>query len=292
MPSSARMGVEYNSQADVEVMRPEANSGVKVSAWGTNHGSSLAPRNLSHNLDPDGAIIPQSVPPKLQSPNAAMPPPPPPPQSSAFRQSLAPTSAYARHLSHATAQTTLYADPPLVPPRQRTERDILLSHHRFLATPTTDASYENALVAAYDNKLYKEFVLMSLSRWREGMVAMRWRTEEEVKMGKGVDMCAELECNKEASDEQEVLFAYAEDGEQKEALVKARLCGRCREKLVRAREREKRDGEKREDRSRSRNRSRRTKDWGERRNRRKRRSRSPHADANEGKKPRQRRRRG
>jgi len=205
-----------------------------------------------------------------------MPPPPPtaaaPTQSRAFRQSLAPTSAYARHLSHAAAQATLYANQPAPAPTQRTERDILVSHHRFLAPPAgtaASASYETALVAAYDSKLYKEFVLVSLSRWREGLVAMRWRTEDEVMARKGTDACAELECDSEATDEQEVLFAYQEEGERKEALVKARLCGRCRDRLGRAMEREKRSAAKREDRSRSRSRSRlrRTKDGARRRRR-------------------------
>lgn len=148
-------------------------------------------------------------------------------------------------------------------------------------------------MAAYDKKLYKEFVLMSLSRWREGMVAMRWRTEDEVKAGKGTDTCAELECGRHARDEQEVLFAYKEDAEQKEALVKVRLCGGCRDKLGRARERERKKGaEKKEDRSRSRSRSRsrRTKD--SKRHRRRSRSRSPPGDADEVREHQRHRRRG
>ncbi|KAA8898921.1 folate-sensitive fragile site protein Fra10Ac1-domain-containing protein, partial [Sphaerosporella brunnea] len=167
-----------------------------------------------------------------------------PPLSEAFRQSLAPTSAYTRHLSYTAAQANLYNNAPSAPAPQRTERDILLTHHRFLRSPSptapdANADYEKALAETYDKKLYKEFVLMSLSRWREGMVAMRWRTEEEVKSGKGERVCAELECGKEKEAETEVLFAYVEDGEKKEAMVKTRLCGGCREKLRKAREREK-----------------------------------------------------
>jgi protein FRA10AC1 len=149
-----------------------------------------------------------------------------------------------------------------------------------LRSPTSPSKddeddYEKSLVEAYDKKLYKEFVLISLARWREGMVAMRWRTEEEVRSGKGETGCAELACDRKREGETEVLFAYVEHEEKKEALVKVRLCKGCGEKLRRAREREKR-GSRSRDRRRSRSRSpkRRSEDR-ERRRRGDDRSRSP-----------------
>jgi len=178
-----------------------------------------------------------------------------PPQSSAFRQSLAPTSAYARHLSYSAAQNHIYNNPAPAPPTQRTERDILLSHHRFLqehsSATTTTAEYERALVASYDAKLYKEFVLIELSQYRAGRVAMRWRTEEEVKKGKGERTCAALDCEEVSEGEREVLFSYVEDGEAREAMVKVRLCEPCGVKLTKAREREGGGKKKEEGRSRS-----------------------------------------
>ncbi|KAF8252443.1 hypothetical protein K440DRAFT_633752, partial [Wilcoxina mikolae CBS 423.85] len=170
-------------------------------------------------------------------------------QSSAFRQSLAPTSAYARHLSYSAAQSHIYNNPAQPPPPQRTERDILLSHHRFLrehSPASTTAEYERALVASYDAKLYKEFVLIELSQYCAGRVAMRWRTEEEVKKGKGERTCAALDCEKASEGEREVLFNYVEDGEAREAMVKVRLCEVCSGKLTKAKEREG-GGKKREE---------------------------------------------
>jgi len=50
---------------------------------------------------------------------------------------------------------------------------------------------------------------------------MRWRTAEEVKLGKGQFMCGNKKCSEgEMMRTWEVNFAYVEDGEKKNALVK------------------------------------------------------------------------
>ena len=50
---------------------------------------------------------------------------------------------------------------------------------------------------------------------------MRWRTEEEVKLGKGQFMCGSRKCSEaEMMRTWEVNFAYIEAGEKKNALVK------------------------------------------------------------------------
>ncbi|KAI5818267.1 folate-sensitive fragile site protein Fra10Ac1-domain-containing protein [Pyronema omphalodes] len=171
-----------------------------------------------------------------------------------FSQSLAPTNAHTRFTAIASAQQTLYHRPPAPIPIQRTERDILISHHQFLRddsvacdtdtqdtrkaseaststhennntrkannSTSTTSTYETTLTSTYDSTLYKEYVLISLSHYKSGKVAMRWRIETEVKTGKGSEICAELECSRKQEVEREVLFCYREFGEEKEALVK------------------------------------------------------------------------
>lgn len=48
------------------------------------------------------------------------------------------------------------------------------------------------------NKLFKEFALADLSKYREGKVGLRWRTEAEVEMGKGHLSCGGLHCTRPA----------------------------------------------------------------------------------------------
>ncbi|KAI5786890.1 folate-sensitive fragile site protein Fra10Ac1-domain-containing protein [Pyronema domesticum] len=182
-----------------------------------------------------------------------------------FSQSLAPTSAHARHTSLASAQRYIYNRPPSPIPIQRTERDILLSHHRFLrdespGSPSAADTYEKNLIAAYDAKLYKEYVLIELSQYRAGRVAMRWRTEQEVKDGKGERVCAGLGCGRGTEEEREVLFNYEEHGEGKEAMVKVRLCAGCARRLRKAKGERRRSRSPRRHRERSRSRERRKRD--------------------------------
>ncbi|TGZ83229.1 hypothetical protein EX30DRAFT_339430 [Ascodesmis nigricans] len=207
----------------------------------------------------------------------------PPINDKAFRQSYAPTSAYTRHLIASAAQAYYYNNPPPAPSTVRTERDILEEHHRFLRDDGQDEkatddskSEEKELARRYYDKLFKEYAVVDLSRWREGMVGMRWRTADEVRNGKGQDICGSLNCKVENNLEvREVDFAYEEEGKSKRALVKVQLCRECRRKLRKAQDKEgtrserhrsshgqsrdrkeSRHGHRREDRRRARTRSR------------------------------------
>jgi len=61
---------------------------------------------------------------------------------------------------------------------------------------------------------------------------MRWQTKQEVLSGKGVSVCANKACAlREGLSSYEVNFAYVEDGERKNALVKVRVCEECAKKL-------------------------------------------------------------
>lgn len=65
---------------------------------------------------------------------------------------------------------------------------------------------------------------------------MRWRTIEEVKVGKGEGICANVSCARtEGLEGMEVMFGYIEDRKQKNVLVKCVLCEKCGHKMKRAR---------------------------------------------------------
>lgn len=84
----------------------------------------------------------------------------------------------------------------------------------------------------YYRKLFREYALADLSRFREGKLGLRWRTEREVVAGKGQFSCGNKRCDvAERLHSYEVLFAYVEHGEKKRCLVKLRVCEQCARKL-------------------------------------------------------------
>ncbi|KAG0026613.1 hypothetical protein BGZ81_006213, partial [Podila clonocystis] len=116
----------------------------------------------------------------------------------------------------------------------KTELEILRENHRFLrsAEDDKDLPWEKRLAKKYYDKLFKEYALVELKYYREGRIAMRWRTENEVTRGKGQFTCGSLRCDEtKGLQSWEVNFAYVEQGEKKNALVKVRLCERCSERL-------------------------------------------------------------
>ena len=98
--------------------------------------------------------------------------------------------------------------------------DILKSQHRFLRSEEDNEKVEG-VVARYESALYKDYVIADLSR-HAGLVGLRWRTEKEVKEGKGKDFCGAKSCFSRAElSSVEALFSYVEQGESKSALGKA-----------------------------------------------------------------------
>ncbi|VDL72073.1 unnamed protein product [Nippostrongylus brasiliensis] len=77
-----------------------------------------------------------------------------------------------------------------------------------------------------------EYCIIDLTYFKKNKVAMRWRTEAEVRSGKGQFICGAKKCpvNSDLTS-WEVNFCYDEDGEKKNALVKVRLCRQCSEML-------------------------------------------------------------
>ncbi|KAL6073099.1 FRA10A associated CGG repeat 1 [Balamuthia mandrillaris] len=139
----------------------------------------------------------------------------------------------------------------------RTESQILKEQYRFLRTEEDDQAenaleaWEKKLAKKYYDKLFKEYCIVDLTRYREGKVGMRWRVEKEVMEGKGQFTCGNKSCNAASElNSFEVPFKYKEAGEVKSALVKVRVCPNCARKLnykkIKEQEREERKRQKRE----------------------------------------------
>nr|XP_022288373.1 protein FRA10AC1 homolog [Crassostrea virginica] len=116
--------------------------------------------------------------------------------------------------------------------RDKTDIDVIKEHHKFLWDDEEADTWEKRLAKKYYDKLFKEYCITDLSRYKENKVAMRWRIEKEVVEGKGHFSCGNRKCNeRDGLRSWEVNFAYVEEGEKKNALVKLRLCSDCSYKL-------------------------------------------------------------
>lgn len=116
----------------------------------------------------------------------------------------------------------------------KTDHDVLQENHRFLWEEEDVAStWGQQLAKTYYDRLFKEYCLCDLSRYKEKKIGMRWRTEKELVVGKGQFYCGNVHCNAthEDLDSWEVLFGYVEHGQKKSALVKLRLCAQCSDRL-------------------------------------------------------------
>jgi len=128
-------------------------------------------------------------------------------------------------------------------PYEDTGAAAIARERRFVRDEAEDARRSREwgvrLARRYHDKLFKTYCVCDLSRVEEARgedgrarVGMRWRTEDEVRRGKGQFTCAERRC--ERSDGLrtfECHFAYNERGERKSALVKVRACEACAKKL-------------------------------------------------------------
>ncbi|KAH0543921.1 hypothetical protein FGG08_001822 [Glutinoglossum americanum] len=125
-----------------------------------------------------------------------------------FHQSSRPSSAYTRHLQQVSAYLHYYGGSKPQPSSFRTERQLLEENHKFIRDDDDGdeaGAGEKEIARRYYEKLFREFALVELGRWREGMadagwendqVAMRWRTKDEVLSGKGQFTCASLSCSR------------------------------------------------------------------------------------------------
>ncbi|XP_073934847.1 protein FRA10AC1 homolog isoform X2 [Castor canadensis] len=116
----------------------------------------------------------------------------------------------------------------------KTDLDVIRENHRFLwnEEDETDMTWEKRLAKKYYDKLFKEYCIADLSRFKENKFGFRWRVEKEVISGKGQFFCGNKCCDiKEGLKSWEVNFGYIEHGEKRNALVKLRLCQECSLKL-------------------------------------------------------------
>ncbi|KAK6500918.1 hypothetical protein TWF506_003678 [Arthrobotrys conoides] len=195
-------------------------------------------------------------------------------------------SAYARHIQKCLQYVDFYGGSVPTASKGKTERDLLEQEFEFLR----DDSHENdhgpndtakEIAKKYYENLFREFALIDLSRWREGQVALRWRTKQEVLQGLGQFTCASLTCSRHAAapteesidefrlddtrvndkseggevgglETFEMNFGYVEKGVKKNALVKVCVCEKCARKLRRVNEGRKDDDRRERKRSRDR----------------------------------------
>ncbi|KAI1886872.1 hypothetical protein AGOR_G00200260 [Albula goreensis] len=118
--------------------------------------------------------------------------------------------------------------------KDKTDLDVVRENHRFLwrDEDEEDMTWEKELAKKYYDKLFKEYCIADLSRYKENKFGFRWRVENEVVSGKGQFSCGNKRCEKqEGLKSWEVNFAYVEQGEKRNALVKLRLCPECSYKL-------------------------------------------------------------
>jgi protein FRA10AC1 len=119
----------------------------------------------------------------------------------------------------------------------KTDLDVIKENHRFLwdgegSAEDKELTWGQRVAKKYYDRLFKEYCICDLSRYKENKIAMRWRTEKEVRAGKGQFQCGERKCEEaEGLRTWEVNFAYVERQEKKNALVKVRLCPDCSYKL-------------------------------------------------------------
>lgn len=87
-----------------------------------------------------------------------------------------------------------YVKPvPTARPRTKHALEILQQRHQFLRDNDDDSSrsmvkaggasteeWEEQLSKSWYDKLFREYALCDLSRYKEGGVALRWRVEDEV----------------------------------------------------------------------------------------------------------------
>ncbi|XP_015262117.1 PREDICTED: protein FRA10AC1 [Gekko japonicus] len=146
--------------------------------------------------------------------------------------------AYARHKKLVNDYILFYGgkkeDFKRSGANDKTDLDIVRENHRFVwrEEDEVDMTWEKRLSKKYYDKLFKEYCIADLTKYKENKFGFRWRHEKEVISGKGQFFCGSKHCDeKEGLKSWEVNFGYVEQGEKKNALVKLRLCPECSYKL-------------------------------------------------------------
>ncbi|CAI5723050.1 unnamed protein product [Hyaloperonospora brassicae] len=115
--------------------------------------------------------------------------------------------------------------------------NVLKSKFQFIRDDDADAEqgetdWQIRMSVRYYQQLFREYALADLSRYAEGKIGLRWRTEAEVVAGKGQFICGNKRCDERTQlHSYELLFAYVEHGKRKRCFVKVRVCSTCAAKL-------------------------------------------------------------
>ncbi|KAF1323861.1 hypothetical protein FI667_g10196, partial [Globisporangium splendens] len=156
-------------------------------------------------------------------------------------------AVYARHQAlmrvYASTSTGATSSPHTADDRQQRQNvsqhdlAVIQRHFQFLRDDDADAErgntdWEVRMSVRYYRKLYREYALADLSRFKEGKIGLRWRTEPEVIAGKGQFVCGNKRCDaRDVLHSYELLFAYVEHEKTKRCLIKVRVCEACAAKL-------------------------------------------------------------
>ena len=143
--------------------------------------------------------------------------------------------AYEKHkklleelASHARGRSTAGSKEDQNSVVLKSDLDVLKESYRFIRSKEDDLDESPSVVRMarkYYSRLFKEYGIVDLSRYKEGKIGIRWRSAKEVYHGKGQFVCGEGDCDERRGLESfEVPFGYNEAGERKQALVKVRLC--------------------------------------------------------------------
>ncbi|XP_060661039.1 protein FRA10AC1 [Drosophila nasuta] len=149
-------------------------------------------------------------------------------KSTLFPINLDKLSAKERHnyiLSHFVLPTAAETESR----KHKRDIDVIRENHRFLWNEEDEdidtLTWEQRLALRYYRKLFKEYCIADLTRYKENKIALRWRTEQEVVTGLGQFQCGSRHCGeREGLRSWEVNFKYLENGAPQNALVKVRLC--------------------------------------------------------------------
>ncbi|XP_010893929.1 protein FRA10AC1 isoform X2 [Esox lucius] len=154
------------------------------------------------------------------------------------RHHLISMNAYERHKKFVSDYILYYGgkveDLRRSTANDKSDLDVVRENHRFLWRDEDEEqmTWEKELAKKYYDKLFKEYCIADLSRYKENKFGFRWRIEKEVVSGKGQFVCGNKRCEvEEGLKSWEVNFAYVEQGEKRNALVKLRLCPECSFKL-------------------------------------------------------------
>lgn len=132
-------------------------------------------------------------------------------------------------------------------PKSATEQ--LRESYRFIRTAEDDAKddAQTQMARRYYAKLFREYCLADLTRYKENKIGMRWRTSREVVAGKGQFVCGNKACSAtKGLKSYEINFVYKEQGVLKQALVKLRVCPECAKKINVGRDKQGQDDAKHE----------------------------------------------